>query len=486
MTTTKRRIVPGVLGLLTLAVSVSSCAGPSPSAPAGTTSTAGVAATSTGAPATTSSSSGAAATDNPFGLQDGSTIDAVIFDGGYKTDYVDYAGTVLNKKFPNVKVKVTPSTTLGAELQPRFVAGNPPDLLDNQGGQTIPISSIIDQLATYDDFWNAIGYDGVPIKDAVMAGVKETGTYDGKFIIIPYVMTLYAFYYSQTLFDEKGYRLPQTWDEALTLCQTAKADNLYLFTWGKEAADYWRWMILDSIMKQGGGDVINPILNLQPGAWSNPVVQDTLTKFKAIVDAGCFIPGGAGTQFTAAQAQWSNDKKALMYYTGSWIENEMKTATAPDFKMTAWPVMVADPATAKYPFKAVDAGADEKFVVPAQGANKAGGFELMRAMLSKDAAANFAKTRLAPSIVKDTVPADGFGSTALASTSKLIADAGADTFAVQGTNYTVYYGIQADTISLWNTFLSGGMSLADLTTQEEALAAKAAGKTDIAKLTFKL
>ena len=35
-------------------------------------------------------------------------------------------------------------------------------------------------------------------------------------------------------------------------------------------------------------------------------------------------PGGAGTQFTAAQAQWSNNQDALLYPSGSWIENEMK------------------------------------------------------------------------------------------------------------------------------------------------------------------
>ena len=48
----------------------------------------------------------------------------------------------------------------------------------------------------------------------------------------------------------------------------------------------------------------------------------------------------------------------------------------------------------------------------------------MRAMLSKEAAVNFAKTKLASTIVKDTVPADGFGSTALLSQIKLLSDAG--------------------------------------------------------------
>ncbi len=57
----------------------------------------------------------------------------MIFNGGYKTDYVDFAGSVLTKKFSGVTVKVSPSTQIAQELQPRFVGGNPPDLIDNSG-----------------------------------------------------------------------------------------------------------------------------------------------------------------------------------------------------------------------------------------------------------------------------------------------------------------------------------------------------------------
>ena len=58
----------------------------------------------------------------------------------------------------------------------------------------------------------------------------------------------------------------------------------------------------------------------------------------------------------------------------------------------------------------------------------AGGKELLRTMLSKEAATNFAKTKLAPTIVKGTVPADGFGSTALVSQNDLLSAAGTDVF----------------------------------------------------------
>ena len=49
-------------------------------------------------------------------------------------------------------------------------------------------------------------------------------------------------------------------------------------------------------------------------------------------------------------------------------------------------------------------------------------------MLSKDAATNFSKTKLAPTIVTGLVPEDGFGSTALVSQTDMLTAAGEDIF----------------------------------------------------------
>ncbi|MDR1392662.1 MAG: N-acetylglucosamine/diacetylchitobiose ABC transporter substrate-binding protein [Bifidobacteriaceae bacterium] len=422
--------------------------------------------------------------DNPFGLAAGTSIDAVVFDGGYHTDYVDFAGEVLKAKFPDVTVKVTATSEINAEMQPRFVGGNPPDLLDNQGAQQIPLASVIESLATWDDLWEAENYEGVKISDAVYPGIRETGTYNGRFVQVPYVMTAWAFYYSQSLFDENSWTPPKTWDEALTLCESAKAKDLKLFVWGKEAASYWKYLALDSAVKQGGVEIVERIANLEPGAWDDPTLRSVLDKFKQVIDNQCFIPGGSGQQFTQAQAQWSNDKSALLYYTGSWIENEMAQATADNFQMTAWPPLVVDEATAALPFAAIDSGADEKFVLPADSANIAGGKELMRAMLSKEAASNFAKTRLAPTIVKDTVPADGFGSTALASTVKLISESGESTFSWSFGGYDTYYAFGPDELVIWNAFLDGQKTVDELIADEEALGVRAASDANVEKVKY--
>ena len=63
---------------------------------------------------------------------------------------------------------------------------------------------------------------------------------------------------------------------------------------------------------------------------------------------------------------------------------------------------------------------------------------------------NFAKTKLASTIVKGTVPADGFGSTALQSQIQMLEAAGSNIFSW---NFVLLYGMNTDQLVVWNSFL---------------------------------
>lgn len=417
--------------------------------------------------------------DNPFGLAAGTSVEAVIFDGGYKTDYVDFAAAEMKKKFSDVTVEVKPSTQIAQELQPRFVGGNPPDLIDNSGAGFIGFGSIIDQLETMDDLLEAKNYEGVALKDTLFEGVKVPGTYDGKFAVLNYVLSVYGMWYSASLFEENGWTAPKTYEEAIDLGAKAKAKGKFLMLWGKEAATYYQTSALISAIKEGGDEVRLALENLEDKAWSHPAVQGVLTSLETIVKNGYMKPGGAGTQFTAAQAQWSNAQEALIYPSGAWIENEMKSQTKDGFKMTGMPELVLSDAP-KMPYEALRAEAGEGFIVPSKAKNRAGGKEVLRAMLSKEAAANFAKTRLAPTIVKDTIPEDGFGSTALQSQSKMLKDAGANTF---GLRFVTYYGLNKEQLVLWNSFLGGQSDAATLTTELQKISDRVKNDSSIKKIT---
>jgi N-acetylglucosamine transport system substrate-binding protein len=401
----------------------------------------------------------ASTTDNPFGLNKSSPIDAVIFNGGYGYDYVTFAGKELNKKFANVKVGIHPTTTISQQLQPRFVGGNPPDLIDNSGANQIGFNSILTQLETLDDVFEANNYEGTKISDTIYPNVKEPGTFGGKFVAVNYAMTVYAVWYSGSLFEQYGWQPPKTWDDVLDLGAKAKAKGKYLWVWGVEAATYYQTLAMDSAIKEGGDEVNVALGNLEPNGWSHPAIQKVFAALETCVKKGYFIPGGAGTQFTKAQAKWSLNEQAVLYPSGGWIENEMKKATKDGFKMMGAPIPTVT-SSSKMPYEAIRSAAGEPYIVPSEGKNTAGGKELLRAMLSKDAATNFSKTRLAPTIVKGLIPTDAFGSTALASQSKMLEDAGSNTFDYE---YFSLYGTNTDQLTVWNSFLSGKIDAGGLT-----------------------
>ena len=461
----RRDFLRGTLGLAALATtgSLTACA------------TSG---TGTTPPGATSSAPGPVSNTNPFGMAANSTVDAVIFKGGYGVDYAEFAGKQVEALQSGSTVKVTPATNIAQTLQPRFVAGNPPDVIDNSGANLIGINTIRDQLEDLTDVLEAQNYEGVVIKDTLYAGVTEPGTFDGKFVNLNYALTVYALWYSASLFEKEGWTVPKTYEEMLDLGAKAKAKGKYLLGWGKEAATYYRTMTVASAIKQGGDEVRLALDNLKSGCWSLPPVQDVFTGLKKIIDAGYVKPGGAGTQFTAAQAQWSEAEDFILYPSGGWIENEMKTQTKDGFKMTGAPEPVVS-SDSKMPWEALHSTAGEGYIVPSQGKNVAGGKEFMRAMLSKEAAVNFAKTKLASTIVKDTVPEDGFGSTALQSQIKLLSDAGSNVFTF---NYYDLYGTNPDELVLWNTFLQGGSSVEELTKGEQSITDKIAKDDSIKKV----
>ncbi len=421
---------------------------------------------------------GAANKTNPFGMAANSTVDAVIFNGGYGFDYATFAGNEVAKMQKGSTVKVSQTTTISQTLQPRFVGGNPPDVIDDSGAGLIGLNTLVDQLEDLSSVIAAPNYEGKVIKDTLYAGVLAPGTLNGKLVGLNYVLTVYGIWYSAALFEANGWTVPKTWDEMYVLGGKAKAKGKYLFTWGKEAATYYLTLAISSAIKEGGDSVRLALDNIEANCWSQKPVQDVFTAMKKIIDAGYFKPGGAGTQFTAAQAQWSNAEEAILYPSGSWIENEMKTQTKAGFKMTGAPEPSVT-ASPKFPYESIHSTAGEAYIVPSKGKNVPGGKEFLRAMLSHDAAVNFAKTKLSSTIVKGTIPTDGFGSTALVSQVKMLDAAGTHVYTW---NMDDIYGLNTQQLVLWNTFLDGKSSVADLTKGMQDITDKVRNDSSVKKV----
>lgn len=83
-----------------------------------------------------------------------------------------------------------------------------------------------------------------------------------------YVYTVWGIWYSSSLFEQKGWEYPKTWDDMMTLCAKIKKTTMAPWTFQGKYPSYILNPILSSAAKMGGLDVLKNIDNLEPGAWS--------------------------------------------------------------------------------------------------------------------------------------------------------------------------------------------------------------------------
>ncbi|MGO1201200.1 MAG: N-acetylglucosamine/diacetylchitobiose ABC transporter substrate-binding protein [Brachybacterium sp.] len=403
--------------------------------------------------------------ENPLGVDGTLPVAAVIFDGGYGTEYAMATGEKYEELYPEATADVQGTVNIQQDLQPQFAGGTPPDVFDNSGAQKLAIDGLIPQLADLGDLLSAPMLDGEgTIEENLLPGVTSPGMFDGTFLGMNYVYTVFALWYSASEFEEKGWTVPETWDDLMALGETVKGEGRYLFSYGgQNASNYYQEMTLSMAAKLGGPEVLTMIDNLEEGAFEQDAVVAAYDAMAAAVEAGYFEPGGEGIKHTDAQTNWVTGT-SVFYPSGSWIENEQASVTPDGYNMTGAPVpSLPDGAM---PHEAFHGTAAEQYFVPSGGENPTGGAEFLRVMLSKEQAQNFAELTKAPSVIKDTVPEDGFGSTALASVNAMINAAGDNTFTY---NFSDWYGLGGDSITNWTSFLKGDIDAATLREQEQAM-----------------
>src|SRR6185503_15412336 len=115
---------------------------------------------------------------------------------------------------------------LGAQLQPRFIDGNPPDVIDNSGAGNLDTAALVAEglLADLADLMTAPAYDteGATFADTLVPGSQDSGIYDGKQLLLNWALTVVGVWYSSTWMESKGYTYPKTWSEFIALCEEVK------------------------------------------------------------------------------------------------------------------------------------------------------------------------------------------------------------------------------------------------------------------------
>jgi len=342
--------------------------------------------------------------DNPFGVDPKAPLDVVIFKGGFSDEYAKFHQTLYKKKFPEATVKHTGTQDITPQLQPRFVSGNPPDVVDNSGAQSMDFTTLATQgqLTELDDtFLKAPSFDfeGKTIGDTLIEGALDQNTVEGKVYGLPYALNISGIWHDAALFEKNGWSAPKTWDELMALGEKTKAAGMPLWTYQGQYPGYMVTVFAAMVTKRGGNDVMKNIDNLEDGAWSQDAVKEVAEAFFELKSKGYIMRGTAGLTHVQAQAQWAQHKAAIIP-CGSWLKSELGSQLPADFNMAITPTPSLDPASDKFKFEAIPYGTVESFVVPSKAKNVNGGLEYLRVMLSKEGAQKFAELTYTLTVVK--------------------------------------------------------------------------------------
>jgi N-acetylglucosamine transport system substrate-binding protein len=366
---------------------------------------------------------------NPLGVKDDAPLEVVIFNGGFGEEYAKAHEAMYRERYPKAEIKHSATQKINEALQPRFVAGDVPDVLNNSGGYQIDFNGLVSQgaLADLGDLLAAPSLDDakVPVRDTLLPGTVEVGSYDGKFLSLNYAYSAYGIWYSEKLFAERGWQYPRTWDQMIALCRQIKAAGIAPWTYPGVHARYMSWPILAAAGKLGGLDVLKAIDNLEPNAWKHEAVRAAADAFYQLVVDGFIQPGAEGMDHIQSQTEWCRGNAAFIS-DGSWLENEQKAVTPADFRMAVAPVPSLTTGD-RLPFEAIRGAGSEPFVVPAKAKNARGGMDYLRVMLSRKGASDFTAKVNSLTCVRG-VGTGGSSSPGLASVTKLLDAAGRNTF----------------------------------------------------------
>lgn len=309
-------------------------------------------------------------------------LNIAVFQGGIGDQYWNTVVDMFEEKYPDVQVKMNINPKIGEIIKPQIVAGNVPDFISlNTGEASGVMDSLVKENALMDlteIFDETLEGDTQPLKERFLEGIigsKATSPYgDGKIYLAPFDGGPMGLVYNKTLFEEKGWKLPKTWDEFLKLGETAKNDT---YTVGGEEVkgrallaypgihpQYMRNFLFPAVAQNGGSEAVNAFSNYEEGYADNPKTIEYLQIIPELVEKGYLMEGTVALNHTQSQTEMMLGK-ALFIPSGAWMVNEMADAPREEgFKFGMIPMPVMQDGDKSY-----IASSCEQFSIPAKAKN---------------------------------------------------------------------------------------------------------------------
>lgn len=318
-------------------------------------------------------------------------LEVMAFKGGYGIDFYEQAAKEFAEKHPGLDISVKGGPRVWEELRPRFVAGNPPDLvfpgwdfdhwaLASEGGLLELSDALKSKPDTGEGTWG----------DTFAPDILKLGQLDGKQYALPLYVMLYGWWYDPAVFDKNGWTPPKTYAELLSLGEKMKAKGIAPLTYQGQYPYYMvAGMLIPWARSVGGAEAVNAAQNLEPGAWKSEAFVKAASMIKELQTKGYLQQGATAMSHTESQQEMLNGK-AAMIPCGTWLESEMKKSMKPGQRVAFFAPPVVE--GGKGDPTALLIGI-EPWMVPTAGKNPDAAVAFFRYMTSLPKAQEFVRTK---------------------------------------------------------------------------------------------
>jgi multiple sugar transport system substrate-binding protein len=271
------------------------------------------------------------------------------------------------KSGKTVKINAVDHNTFQEQIN-NYLQGQPDDVFSWFSGYRMQFFAAKGLSTPIDDVWKDVGGN---YSDALK---KASTGLDGKMYFVPFYNYPWAVFYRKSVFAQRGYTVPKTYDEFITLAAKMKADGIPMAFTDK---DGWPAMgTFDYInMRTNGYDFH---INLMAGkeSWEDAKVKAVFDNWKRLLPH--YAPGALGKTWQEGAASLLQ-KKAGMYVLGLFVGQTFEGADKEDLDFFAFPEI--DPSIG---IDAVEAPIDG-FMLSKKVKNPEGAKELLKFFASAEA-----------------------------------------------------------------------------------------------------
>jgi multiple sugar transport system substrate-binding protein len=187
----------------------------------------------------------------------------------------------------------------------RYLQGTPDDVFMWFAGNRMQYFARKGLLADISDLWR--GFDG--FTDALK---KQSTGADGKQYFVPLYYYPWAVFHRKSVFQEKGYEVPRTFDEYRALARQMQKDGLVPFAFGDK--DGWPAMgTFDYLNMRANGYDFHLALMSGQKSWNSPQVKQVFDLWRGLMP---YHQKGANGRTWQEAAQTLAQKKAGMTVLG--------------------------------------------------------------------------------------------------------------------------------------------------------------------------